>query len=83
MTSHGCPKFISFDHDLGGDDTAMLVVNWMIDTDLDYANDGKRFIHDDFKFDVHSQNPVGARNIKETLNSYLKFRNSENGDLCI
>ncbi len=71
MNIGGCPTFISFDHDLGGDDIAMIVVNWMIEQDLD--NPG--FIPYDFTFNVHSANPVGAENIKSKLNSYLSFRN--------
>lgn len=73
MSENGCPNFISFDHDLGGNDTAMVVVNWMISHDLDHKN----FIPDDFTFNVHSANPVGAKNIEGSLNSYLKFREIE------
>lgn len=82
MEQNGCPTFISFDHDLGGDDTSMGIVHWMIRQDLDLRHHGFVFIPFDFKFDVHSQNPVGAKNITELLNSYLQFRNSENGNLC-
>ena len=60
MTVNGIPDHISFDHDLGGDDTAMVVVNWMIERDLD---EGGRFIPSDFDFKVHSANPVGHKNI--------------------
>lgn len=67
----GCPKFISFDHDLGGADIAMIVVDWMIDTDL---NMGGRYIPVDFDFYVHSQNSVGRENIEKKLRRYLRFR---------
>ncbi len=70
MAFKGCPSYISFDHDLGGDDTAMKVVKWMVETDLD--NPG--FIPLVFKFNVHSANPVGAANIKGYLNAYLRTR---------
>ena len=60
----GCPYEISFDHDLGGDDTAMAVVKKLIETDLD--SDG-RSIPEDFKFFVHSANPAGKENIHLTL----------------
>jgi hypothetical protein len=66
----GCPSFISFDHDLGGDDTAMVFVHWLINYDLDHPG----FIPDDFSFEVHSQNPIGKANIEGLLNSYLKQR---------
>jgi len=70
MRQTGCPNFISFDHDLGGDDTAMRVVKWMVEMDLDH----KGWIPDDFTFFVHSANPVGAANIDGYLNSYMGQR---------
>jgi len=39
MEANGCPDFISFDHDLGGDDTAMIVVHWMVEEDLNSNGD--------------------------------------------
>ena len=72
MQHDGCPQLISFDHDLGGDDTAMRVVNWMIETDLDAASN---FIPADFAFKVHSANPVGAANIQSKLQNYINVRN--------
>ena len=75
MESMGCPSFISFDHDLGGDDTAMKVVNWMINEDLMQGRElGISFIEPGFAFCVHSQNPIGADNIQKLLQSYLNFR---------
>lgn len=70
MQTHGCPARISFDHDLGGDDTAMVVVKAMIEHDLDCPG----FIPADFSFVIHSANPVGAKNIAGLLNSYLVYR---------
>jgi len=66
----GCPDYISFDHDLGGDDTAMKIVKWMVERDLD--NPG--WIPDNFEFNVHSANPVGKANIEGYLNCYLNTR---------
>lgn len=83
MDTKGCPSFISFDHDLGGQDDAMEIVHWMITRDLDARCYGLIFIPEDFAFYVHSQNVVGAKNIKELLNSYLMFRKTENGNLCL
>jgi hypothetical protein len=71
LKTHGCPSEISFDHDLGGDDTAMRVVHWMIETDMDM--DGT-FIPPRFRFNVHSANPVGRENIKGLLEGYLRHR---------
>ena len=70
METQGCPVFISFDHDLGGNDTAMEVVKYMVNRDLD--NPG--FIPLDFQFFVHSANPVGAANLQGYLNAYLRTR---------
>jgi len=71
LTNHECPTMISFDHDLGDEDTAMVVVHFLIERDL---NENGNFIPTNFEFNVHSANPVGAANIEGTLNSYLKFR---------
>lgn len=67
----GCPMAISFDHDLGGDDTTIPVVKQLIEFDLDV--DGK-FIPDYFEFNVHSANPVGRENIIGLLDGYLRDR---------
>jgi hypothetical protein len=67
----GCPFQISFDHDLGGDDTAMVVVKRLIEMDLDA---GGQFIPADFVFSLHSANPVGRENIAGLLHSYLRQR---------
>jgi len=71
MIRYGCPDFISFDHDLGGYDTALEVVKMMIELDLDMENE---FIPRDFTFYVHSANPVGKANIEGYLNTYLRQR---------
>lgn len=67
----GCPHEISFDHDLGGDDTAMLVVRRLIDLDLDA---GGTFIAPDFSYSIHSANPVGRENIRGLLDQYVASR---------
>ncbi|WP_206997703.1 cyclic-phosphate processing receiver domain-containing protein [Trinickia mobilis] len=74
LETMGCPLEISFDHDLGGDDTGMVVVKRMIEMDLDAAG---RFIPPEFFFSVHSANPVGRENISGLLNSYLGHRTAE------
>lgn len=72
MKTVGCPQYISFDHDLGGDDTSMIIIKWMIELDLD--KDGL-FIPNNFEWNVHSANPVGSANINSYLNSYMKQKN--------
>lgn len=74
MKDMGCPGFISFDHDLGGDDTSMAAVNFLIEADLDSNGE---FIPPWFDFYVHSSNPSGKINIESKMNSYLRFKESE------
>lgn len=67
----GMPSFVSFDHDLGDNEpTGYDIAKWMVDVDLS----GAYTFPDDFDFYVHSQNPIGKRNIEEYLGSYLKFK---------
>lgn len=63
VVMHGIPNFISFDHDLGGQDTTMNFVNWL----GNYMIDNNLRLPADFDFYVHSQNPVGATNLKSKL----------------
>lgn len=67
VLEYGMPKFISFDHDLGGEDTAMVFLDWMIDAVLD----GEVIFPSDFAFEVHSQNPIGAENLRGKLMSFI------------
>lgn len=57
----GWPEFISFDHDLGGDDTAMVFIHGILDTLMDQDRGLP------FSWIVHSANPVGAENIAGLL----------------
>lgn len=52
--------YISFDHDLGGDDTTRRVVMWMIEHE-----------HPTIGWNVHSANPVGMEWLAGTLSRYL------------
>lgn len=74
---HGLPTFISFDHDLGEgfaiqdyDNTGMGFLHWMIDQVLD----GKFTLPAEFDYDIHSQNPIGAANIRNLLDNFLASR---------
>ena len=60
---HGMPTYISFDHDLGGDDTSRVFIKWLIDELLD----GRITLPTDFGYFVHSQNPIGAKWIREVM----------------
>lgn len=74
MHQLGAPSWLSLDHDLGGEDTAMSVVDWMIERDLD--EDG-RFLVQDMEWDVHSQNSVGAKNLEGKLGGYLRWKDDK------
>lgn len=75
VQDRGFPAFISFDHDLGEENNQPLptgydVAKWLVDYDMDNNS-----MPVDFSFYVHSQNPIGARNIQSYLDSYLKIKN--------
>lgn len=67
VKNNGMPRFISFDHDLGDDDTAMNFIHWIIDE----LHNRQVSIPNDFEFDVHSQNPIGAENIRFLMNNVV------------
>ena len=70
IEEYGCPKYISFDHDLGSDKSGYDIAKWIISKDLDSEIE----IPHGFRFDVHSANPVGKKNIESLLNNYLQFK---------
>ena len=71
LHAFGCPTFISFDHDLGEDQpTGMDFAKTLVYLDQKTSN----YIPRDFTFYVHSQNPVGAANIRSYLTNYLRVR---------
>ena len=63
---HGIPSIIHFDHDLGNGKTGYDFARFIIDSNMD----GKPF-PPDFKFYVHSQNPIGKHNIESLFVSYF------------
>ena len=63
--------YISFDHDLGLGKTGYDCAKFLVDADIS-AN----ILHTNFKFNVHSANPVGAENIRSYLSNYLRSRSS-------
>lgn len=66
VVARGVPMFVSYDHDLGGDDTSMCFITWMIDRYLD-GELGTFPVN----YTIHSQNPIGARNIKGLLDGFI------------
>jgi hypothetical protein len=64
----GMPSFVSFDHDLGADEpTGYDIAKWMVDMDMG----GAAKFPGPFRFYVHSQNPIGKKNIESYLTNYL------------
>lgn len=59
----GIPEFISFDHDLGDGDDAMVYINWLTDHLYDSVVP---------EYAVHSANPVGRDNIISKMNSWKR-----------
>jgi hypothetical protein len=82
VLKNGIPDVISFDHDLGeqhyaGDyddgKTGYDFALWLVEHDLDTNT-----MPVDFKFTVHSKNPVGSENIRGLLESYLRQKKLHN-----
>jgi hypothetical protein len=71
FTLHGWPSEVSFDHDLGMADerTGYDFAMFLVDRDLDSG-----LMPADFKYNVHSANPVGKANIEGLMKSYFAFK---------
>lgn len=63
VSNLGMPQFISFDHDLGGDDTAIKFVKWLENSCVE----NKLLFPKDFEFYVHSQNHINIQYYMEAL----------------
>lgn len=80
VEKNGIPNFISFDHDLGCDKDGNIFksgydfAKWLVDMDIENIHT----FPDDFKFNIHSANPVGRDNINSILESYLRFKTNKN-----
>lgn len=68
VIKHGVPTYISFDHDLGDGANGAAFANWLINYMLD---EGIKFPKD-FDYFIHSQNPIGAANIRAKMNGAIK-----------
>ena len=68
VVMYGMPTEISFDHDLGGDDTSQVFVSFLMDA----LSHNSIAFPPNFTFSVHSQNPVGAAWITGTMNNLIK-----------
>jgi len=63
ITQNGLPDFISFDHDLGEDESGYDCAKYLVEYCIEYNLPLP-------KFSVHSQNPVGKENIERLLNNF-------------
>lgn len=63
----GLPSFISFDHDLGGADTGMIFLHGLIEYCISRGEN-----LDNVGYFVHSQNPIGKRNIEGLMESFKR-----------
>ena len=64
----GWPESVSLDHDLGGEDTAMVFLHGAIDRLVDASGAPLPFT-----WTVHSQNPIGRDNLLGLLASYERL----------
>lgn len=69
INQNGLPDFISFDHDLGLEESGFDCAKWLVN----YCLDKKIGLPE---FTVHSQNPVGKKNIESLLNNFIKNNDS-------
>lgn len=63
IEANGLPDFISFDHDLGLQESGYDCAKWLVAYCLDNEMELQDFV-------VHSQNPVGKQNITSLLNNF-------------
>lgn len=67
LEDYGMPIEIAFDHDLGGQDTAMTFLKILCAK----LEDGKVAFPTGFRYSVHSMNPIGAENIRVFMENLL------------
>lgn len=67
----GLPTEIAFDHDLGGRDTAIIYINWL----EDFLLDNEIEFPLGFTYSIHSQNPIGAANMKSKMDQLIEHVN--------
>lgn len=65
ITQNGLPAFISFDHDLGLEESGFDCAKWLVEYCMDHYQKLPDFL-------VHSQNPVGKENIELLLFNFMK-----------
>lgn len=68
ISDFGPPGFISFDHDLGGEDTSMVFLRRLVNELWDGGTPPPAY-------QVHSANPVGVENIISFMESWKRSMN--------
>lgn len=74
IQSCGLPEFISFDNDLGLDDSGNIAPDGLAAAKWLVYESGLDLRH--LKFNVHSANPVAAEQLRGLLSNYIRFLNS-------
>ncbi len=71
----GPPGYISFDHDLGGEDTSIVFIDWLIGQMLDLEEKGINLHWVRFPSDyyIHSENPIGRDNIDGKMIGFFRY----------
>jgi len=72
--NYGMPYEIAFDHDLGSTSNGVEMkatefVNYL----WGLAEEGKLIFPSDFKYSIHSQNPIGAENIRSKMDQLIRY----------
>lgn len=65
VRSLGFPDLISFDHDLGGEDTTMVFLRRLVNEEWDGISPPPDYT-------IHSANPVGVENIRAFMESWKR-----------
>ncbi len=80
LREYGPPSLISFDHDLGEDrPTGHDIARKLIEGDMgDHPGTGFAVgLPPGLRVVIHSQNPVGAANIRGLIDNYLRVRDPQ------
>jgi hypothetical protein len=76
IETNGLPATISFDHDLGLEESGYDIAKWIVEQMLDKKLD----FPEGFSYHVHSANPVGKQNIECLLDNFAKYHTENKGD---
>lgn len=71
IQKNGIPQYISFDHDLGDKFDGYDCANWLYTACML----SKTKLPDNFNYNVHSANPVGAKRIVACMENLIKLQN--------